>query len=225
MLVLINDANYDEGDIILLEFDDIYDKLTDVTPPANFEDEIDLKGNYVAILVNDVTGTYMLCEERATSSNTGNYIIRELTTDYGIWLEDDDYMISYHAYYDTDKKLTSTFNGSVASNVITETDANGYVSVKNDITGKNYIANKATHVLLNKMTTGGAELPGASMILIDNSTHAAVKTWVSGTTAVNFEGLKINNTLPTVKNGQGTYTFRETAAPSGYTILILTSVL
>ena len=218
LLVLINDANYDEGDIILLEFDDIYDKLTDDTPPATFEDEIDLKGNYVAILVNDVTGTYMLCEERATSSNTGNYIIRELTTDYGIWLEDDDYMISYHAYYDTDKKLTGTFNGSVAKAVETETDANGYVSVKNDITGKNYIANKATHVSLNKMTTGGAELPGASMILIDNSTHAAVKTWVSGTTAVNFEGLKINNTLPTVKNGQGTYTFRETAAPSGYTI-------
>ena len=65
-----------------------------------------------------------------------------------------------------------------------------------------------THISVSKRdaTNGDEELPGATMQILEGTT--VVRTWVSGDTPEQIEGLKTGVT----------YTLRETIAPDGYTI-------
>lgn len=194
------------GHNVTLTANDVYVTLMGGTVPTPFDAQVPF-GNYVFVLIDDVAGTYTLCEKQ-TSVNTGNYIIKEEFTEYGIWLEDTDYALSFQLYYDANNLVTSRLAGTGAP--VNNTDI---------MYGTGNIFNATTEVSVSKKDLSNAvSLPGATMSIRDNTTGETVATWTTSGRDEEFRAFRINDTLPSDKTAAGTYTLREVAAPSGYKV-------
>lgn len=194
------------GDDVIISGTDVYEVLLESTVPETFEEQVEY-GDYVFVLVDDVLGTYALYEKQA-GANTGNYIIKEEYTDYGIWLEDTDYALSFQLYYDANHLITDKIAGTTAP--VNDTDVMYGIGRVFNITTEVYISKKDL--------SNAASLPGATMTIRDNATGETVATWVTSGNNDEFRAFRINDTLPATATGEGTYTLREVAAPSGYKV-------
>lgn len=212
LIDLLNAMDFEESDPVLVRGIDIYEMVLQEEEPATWEEEIDLGvAGLKFVLVTPATGMYMLVQDVVTA-NTGNYVIKELYTDYGIFIDDDDYAISYHVYHDAMRSVTTTMNGSEEVTFVVSDD-----DEPEDLTGENSLVNDATQTVISKRDiTNAAELAGAHFVLIDNTNATIADQWVSNGSAHSIFGLRLNNTLPAGPGSPGTYTLRETAAPAGY---------
>ncbi len=194
------------GDGVMLSATAVYETILGSTIPTPFDAQV-AYGPYVFVLVDDVSGTYALCEMQ-TGVNTGNYIIKEEYTEYGIWLEDTDYALSFQLYYDGNNLVTDRLAGTAAP-----------VNNNDIMYGTGNIFNATTEVSVSKKDLSNAvSLPGATMSIRDNATGGTVATWTTTGSNTEFRAFRINDTLPASATAPGTYTLREVAAPSGYKV-------
>ncbi len=209
----VSGAGLVSGDYITIDAVTLYNILGETLPEADavtgvitYADTFTYS-DYMFVLVDELAGTYML-SERANAQNTGNYVVKEIATEYGVWLEDTDYGLSFHIYYNNDGTIKSAVIGTV------EVEPKAGVNV-----GYGLITNYTSEVNVSKKDLANAnELPGASLMLRDNTTGETVDAWTSTGTPREFRALRILDTLPTVKDADGTYMLREISAPSGYVV-------